>query len=145
MAVDAYRTPELRKARSGCLRSAANETIVQHDGVDGASRCAGNPVDLQPAVLEQLIEHAPGERAMGTAALEREIDALSPADARADRRPPWRRGRSAPPGQQVRKIDEQKREHPGLSISAESARYVGFLCCIAIQNAALQQSHVDDP
>jgi hypothetical protein len=22
---------------------------------------------------------------------------------------------------------------------------VGFLCCIAIQNAALQQSHVDDP
>src|ERR1700731_2340133 len=100
MAVDTYRTPELRKARSGCLRSAANETIVQHDGVDGASRCAGDPVDLQPAVLEQSIEHAPGERAMGTAALEREIDALSPADARPDPRPHCRRGRSGPPGQQ---------------------------------------------
>ncbi len=33
-------------------------------------------LDADPLVLEQPVEHAPGERAMGAAALQREVDHL---------------------------------------------------------------------
>jgi hypothetical protein len=41
-------------------------TIGQHGRVHGAGRGAGNAVDLEPGLLEQPIQHAPGEGAMRT-------------------------------------------------------------------------------
>src|SRR5690606_3475395 len=37
-------------------------------------RGAGNAFDLQPLLLEQAVEHAPGEGAMGAAALQGQVD-----------------------------------------------------------------------
>ena len=36
----------------------------------------GDRVEAEPAILEELVDHAPGEGAMGAAALEREVDRL---------------------------------------------------------------------
>ena len=41
-----------------------------HGGVHGAGRRAGNAVELQPRLLQQPVEHAPGEGAVRAAALQ---------------------------------------------------------------------------
>ena len=76
MAVAAHRAPELGKAGARLLRSTAHQSVGEHCGVERARRGAGNALDLEPAVGEQLIEHAPGKRAVCAAALQREIDPL---------------------------------------------------------------------
>ena len=41
-----------------------------------AGRGAGYGLDREPGLLEQPVEHAPGESAVGAAALQREVDQL---------------------------------------------------------------------
>ena len=68
-----HATPEALKRAEGALGPAYGMTIGQHRPVHGAGRGAGDAVDPQPWLLEQPIQHAPGERAMRAAALQRQI------------------------------------------------------------------------
>ena len=48
---------------------------VRQDGrIHRAGRGAGNALDLQTPLFEQTIQHAPGERAVSAATLQREVD-----------------------------------------------------------------------
>ena len=60
--------------RTRALRAALHEAADEHRRVHGARRCAGNCLDLEPRLLKQSVEHAPGERAMRAPALQGEID-----------------------------------------------------------------------
>ena len=53
---------------------AAEQTGRERDGVDGAGTRRADPADLELLVLEQPIEHAPGEGAVRAAALKSKID-----------------------------------------------------------------------
>ena len=68
--------PEIGQPLARFLASAARKPVGQHHGVDGAGGSAGNAFDLEPPVVEQVIEHAPAEGAERAAALQRKIDAL---------------------------------------------------------------------
>ena len=59
--------PRARRPRLGIA-------VDQHRGIHRARRRAGDAVDLEPRLLEQPVEHAPGEGAVRAAALQREID-----------------------------------------------------------------------
>ena len=68
--------PEIRQ-RFGCALAPANgETVRQHYRVHGAGTGRAHPVDLETRLLEQPLENAPAESAVGAAALKREIDKL---------------------------------------------------------------------
>src|SRR5262249_52913621 len=112
--------------------------VVEHDRVDRSRRRAGNAFDPDAAVVEQLIEHPPGESAVGAAALQRQIDRLGAALARA-------RGRLATPARRARRervgneICKQNGEHSRMSMSGAPRRIRirtmwGRYCCIAISN-----------
>ena len=90
IAVDARGAPEIRQPLARFLRPAADQAVRQHHRIDRAGRSARQAVDADPAVFQQLIDHAPGEGAMGAAALQGEIDALFRNDcfATARRRAP---------------------------------------------------------
>ena len=60
--------------RPRALGAALHEAADQHGGVHRAGGRAGDRLDLQPRLFEQPVEHAPGERAMRAAALQREVD-----------------------------------------------------------------------
>ena len=81
--------PALERTEAGGVRDAAPErpkrltragspaqlmAIDQHRGVHRAGGGAGDAVDRKPRLLEQTVEHAPGEGAVRPAALEGEID-----------------------------------------------------------------------
>jgi hypothetical protein len=48
--------------------------VGQDNRIHGAGRRAGYTVDAKPGLLEQTVEHAPGECAMCAAPLERKVD-----------------------------------------------------------------------
>ena len=96
VAVDAHRAPEIGEPLARLVGSAAGEPVGQHDRVDRSRRSAGNTLDLETAVVEQLVEDAPGEGAVRAAALQREIDGFAPPSPHPPRRPdPARRGAGA--------------------------------------------------
>jgi hypothetical protein len=64
-------TPIGVEGRPCALGAAPHEAANQNRAVHCAGGCAGDRFDLQPRLLEEAVEHAPGERAMGSAALER--------------------------------------------------------------------------
>src|SRR5690606_40423921 len=76
------RAPESRQRRARALAPAAHVAVDQHRRVHRPGRGAGNAFDLQPLLLEQAVEHAPGEGAMGTAALQGQVDLQRHAPAR---------------------------------------------------------------
>ena len=78
VAVEACGPPELGKPLARGRRPAAGEPVGQHHRVEGAGRGAGNTGDLEPLIGQQLVDHAPGEGAVGAAPLQREIDPLAP-------------------------------------------------------------------
>ena len=62
----------------------------QRDGIDGAGAGGADPGDLERLVLEQTVEHAPGEGAVRAAALERQIEAPpSPPEISSKPQPPF--------------------------------------------------------
>jgi hypothetical protein len=66
--------PEPLQCDARALRAAMGEAVGQHGGIHRAGRGAGDRLDLEPWFLQQAIECTPGERAMRTAALQREVD-----------------------------------------------------------------------
>ncbi len=79
MAVDAHRAPELGEPLPRVLGAAAREAVGDERRVDRARRGPGDALDLEPAVGQNLVEHAPGEGAVCAAALQREVDSLAGA------------------------------------------------------------------
>ena len=75
-AAEAGGAPEIGEALARFIAPAARQSVGEQHGVDRAGGRAGDALDLEPPVIEQVIEHAPAERAIGAAALQREIDAL---------------------------------------------------------------------
>jgi GAF domain-containing protein len=67
------------------LGPAACQPVRQHDGVHRAGRGTGDALDLDPRVLEHMIEHTPGEGAVRAAALQRQVDLLSTRSIRHGR------------------------------------------------------------
>ena len=70
----AHGGPEIAQGLACALAPALDPAARQHDGVHGAGARAADAVDEDAAVGDQLRQHTPGERAMGPAALQREID-----------------------------------------------------------------------
>ena len=60
----------------GALRPVFQEAGCQGDGIEGAGAGAADPVEAGPAVLQEAVQHAPGEGAVGTAALKRQVEWL---------------------------------------------------------------------
>ena len=66
--------PERLQARAGAIGAVRGITI-DHDGaVHGSGRGARDTIEAKPVLLQQAVEHAPGEGAMRAAALQREVD-----------------------------------------------------------------------
>ena len=74
-----------QKSRSAVLRAVApaDGHAVGHDGgVHGAGAGRADALELDRLLLEQAVEHAPGEGAVRAAALEGEVDGPDPARER---------------------------------------------------------------
>ncbi len=74
IAAGARRAPECRQSFAGFFRAAPGEAVRDHDGVQGAGGGTGNSGDLQPPIGQNVIQHAPGKRAVRSAALKRQVD-----------------------------------------------------------------------
>ena len=76
-----HRLPHGPELGAGARPAALGEARRQGDGIDGAGAGGADPADVEGLVLEQAIEHAPGEGAVRAAPLERQIEApLSPPE-----------------------------------------------------------------
>jgi hypothetical protein len=56
------------------VAAAFRQTIGEHDGVHGAGAGGADAFEGDALVFQQTVEHAPGEGAVGAAALESEVD-----------------------------------------------------------------------
>ena len=65
--------PEAREGAHRAVPSPEREPMRKNDGVHRAGAGRTNPVYVKPGLLEQTLQNPPGERAMGAAALQREI------------------------------------------------------------------------
>src|SRR6185312_4662762 len=66
--------PEMVELGARARGAALDVALRQHRGVDRAGAGAADALDAELPVLEQAVEHAPGEGAMRAATLQREID-----------------------------------------------------------------------
>ncbi len=73
---DADALPEPGERRLGAVAAPDRIAGGEDRRIHRAGAGRGNPLDVDPLLLEQAIEHAPGEGAMGPAALQGEIDRL---------------------------------------------------------------------
>ena len=81
VAADRGRAPEFGEPLARLFAAAARKTVGEHHRVHGAGGRAGHARDMDAAVFQQMIDHAPGEGAMRAAALKRQIDLLFPGAA----------------------------------------------------------------
>jgi len=68
-----YAPPKILQRGAGAVGALVGIAVDQHRGIHRSRRRAGDTVDAQPRLLEQAVEHAPREGAMGAAALQREV------------------------------------------------------------------------
>src|SRR5262249_21292372 len=66
--------PEAIECDAGARSPTVKMTLDQSTGVHRAGACAADAFDLEAIVLEETIEHAPGESTVSAATLERKID-----------------------------------------------------------------------
>jgi hypothetical protein len=66
--------PEGLERRLRAVDAAVFHAAGHHRRVHRAGRRAGDAVDLQPRLLDQPVEHAPGERPVRAAALQGQVD-----------------------------------------------------------------------
>ena len=67
--------PEIGERLLRAALAAFGQAVGQHGGVHGAGAGRDDALEGQIVLLEQPVEHAPGEGAMRAAALQREVDA----------------------------------------------------------------------
>jgi len=68
-----YAAPKIFQRGARPVDAVVGIAIDQHRRIHRPRRGAGDTIDAQPGFLKQAVEHAPGERAMRAAALQREI------------------------------------------------------------------------
>ena len=141
MAVDAHRAPEIGEPLARLFRPAAGEPVGEHDRIHRSRRRAGHAFDLDAAVLEQLVEHPPGESAMGAASLQGEIDRLARAASALPgcERPPPRSSRLERIGNEICEQNGKHSRRGVVGMSSEERVIWWRDCCIAIYIMALQQ------
>ena len=66
--------PEQFEGSTRAFRSACGVPVRKDHCIHRTGGGTGNAVDPEPWFLEEPVEHAPGEGAMRTAALERKVD-----------------------------------------------------------------------
>ena len=66
--------PEVLERSAGGLAAADGHAMGEDRGVHRAGRGAGDRLDLDPGLLQQPVEHAPGQGAVRSAALQRQVD-----------------------------------------------------------------------
>src|SRR4029079_11070954 len=71
-----HRTPEIVELLPRAVDAAANEAVGQRDRIHGAGAGAGHRWHVDADILQQPVEHAPGESPMRAAALQRDVDLL---------------------------------------------------------------------
>src|SRR5690606_14655216 len=69
--------PEERQVPPRALAPAGRHAVDHESGVDRARARAADRLEEDPLVLKQPVEHAPDERAVCAAALQREADRLA--------------------------------------------------------------------
>jgi hypothetical protein len=67
--------PKVAERSARTLASAGGEAVGHHHGVHGPGADPGDTDQLEVGLLQEPVEYAPGEGAMGTTALERQVDA----------------------------------------------------------------------
>jgi len=77
----AHRPPDGFELGARPLGAALQVAGGQGDRIDGAGAGAADAVDLERPAFQEAVEHAPGEGAVGAAALQREIDRPRPGGA----------------------------------------------------------------
>jgi hypothetical protein len=103
-----HAVPEILERCACALAPADGEPVGHRHRVHRPGARRAHSLHLDARLFEQPVEHAPGERAMGTTALERQIDVLHLGDRwpgpqgdrpgasflrmRIHRRPPWTQG-----------------------------------------------------
>ncbi|MNN51013.1 hypothetical protein D3C81_1656280 [compost metagenome] len=93
------REPERVQGLARAGAAALQQPVGQHRAVHGAGAGGADALDRQPAVLQQAVEHAPGEGAVHAAALQGKRHGFVVWLVRLHPRlPPWRamRARQAP-------------------------------------------------
>ena len=71
--------PETAQTFARALAPAGHQAMGQYHRIHGAGTGAADGINLQASIFEQPVQHAPGECAMGTTALQGEVDALDAA------------------------------------------------------------------
>ncbi len=66
--------PEGGQPPSCAFRAVAHQSVGKHHRVHRPGAGARDRLEIEPLVLEQFVKHAPGEGAVGAAALQREVD-----------------------------------------------------------------------
>lgn len=66
--------PEVRQAPASPVAPALHPAIGKDDRVHGTGNAAAQPLELNAWILEQSVQHAPGERAVRATALQRQIE-----------------------------------------------------------------------
>ena len=66
--------PEALHAVTRAGAAALAQAEGEDGGIDGAGRGAGHAFEIQPILIQQPLQHAPGEGAMGAAALQGQVD-----------------------------------------------------------------------
>ncbi len=64
------------KRLARAIAAAFNETVGNDDRIHGPGASPADRLDADPAVLQEAVEDAPGKSAVGTAALQGEVDHL---------------------------------------------------------------------
>src|SRR4051794_2055462 len=70
--------PEYAKLRPRALRSARRQASGKNRGIHSPGGRAGDAFDPKRWLFQQAVEHAPSERTMSPAALQREVDKERP-------------------------------------------------------------------
>src|SRR5690606_1813873 len=69
--------PEAPPMRTGSLGTAALQPVRENDGIHCPGAGAADRADREPVVLEQAVEHTPGQRSVRSATLQCQIDPLA--------------------------------------------------------------------
>ena len=113
MAVDAHGAPEVGEPLSRVLGAAAPSPSATSAALTAPAEVPADALDLEPAIGQDLVEHAPGEGAVRAAALQREVDAL----ARPLRpQPPDHRPAAVRPGGGGKQLLQENRKHSRIDL-----------------------------
>src|SRR5690606_5533556 len=82
--------PEPAQRLTGTLAATLEEAVREHDGIHGTGTGAADAFETDARILQQRVERAPGEGAVGASALQGQVDGSCTAFAHRAVQPPSR-------------------------------------------------------